>query len=100
LIDLRRSICEYLRTARAVRCEPEQIVVTAGTQQAIDVAIRVLLAPGDEAWVEDPGYFMTHRQLMLAKVRVRPVPVDAQGIDIAAGLRAAYSYPWRAVSSC
>jgi GntR family transcriptional regulator/MocR family aminotransferase len=81
LIDLRRSICE--------RCEPEQIVVTAGTQQAIDVAIRVLLAPGDEAWVEDPGYFMTHRQLMLAKVRVRPVPVDAQGIDIAAGLRAA-----------
>jgi GntR family transcriptional regulator / MocR family aminotransferase len=89
LLDLRRSICEYLRTARAVRCEPEQIVVTAGTQQAIDVAIRVLLAPGDEAWVEDPGYFMTHRQLLLAKVRVRPVPVDAQGIDIAAGLRAA-----------
>lgn len=61
LIDLRRSICDYLRTARAVRCEPEQIVVTAGTQHAIDIAIRVLLVAGDEVWVEDPGYFLTHR---------------------------------------
>ena len=89
LIVLRRSICDYLRTARAVRCGPEQIVVTAGTQHAIDIAIRVLLAPGDEVWVEDPGYFMTHRQLLLANMRLRPVPVDAQGIRIEAGLRAA-----------
>jgi GntR family transcriptional regulator/MocR family aminotransferase len=89
LIVLRRSICDYLRTARAVRCAPEQIVVTAGTQHAIDIAIRVLLAPGDEVWVEDPGYFMTHRQLLLANMRLRPVPVDAQGVRIEAGLRAA-----------
>jgi GntR family transcriptional regulator/MocR family aminotransferase len=88
-IDLRRSICDYLRTARAVRCEPEQIVVTAGTQHAIDIAIRVLLAAGDEVWVEDPGYFLTYRQLVLARMRVRPVPVDTQGIRIDAGLRIA-----------
>src|SRR4029450_6055390 len=65
------------------------MVVTAGTQHAIDIAIRVLLAPGDEVWVEDPGYFLTYRQLVLAKMRVRPVPVDTQGIRIDAGLRIA-----------
>jgi len=56
LAELRANICDYLRAARAVRCDPEQIVITAGTQQAIDIAIRVLLVPGDEVWVEDPGY--------------------------------------------
>jgi GntR family transcriptional regulator / MocR family aminotransferase len=88
-IELRRSICEYLQAARAVRCDPRQIVVTAGTQHAIDIAIRVLLATGDEVWVEDPGYFLTHRQLLLAEARLQPIPVDAQGIMVEAGLRSA-----------
>jgi GntR family transcriptional regulator / MocR family aminotransferase len=89
LIELRRSLCDYLRAARGVRCDPEQIIVTAGTQQALDIAIRVLLAPGDEVWVEDPGYPLTHAKLLLAKARPRPVPVDAQGLMVAAGRRAA-----------
>lgn len=89
LIHLRRSICDYLTAARAVRCEPQQIVVTAGTQQAIDIAIRVLVAPGDDVWVEDPGYPMTYAQLGLAKARRHPIPVDEQGIVVALGLRAA-----------
>jgi GntR family transcriptional regulator/MocR family aminotransferase len=89
LAELRGSICDYLRAARSVRCDPEQIVITAGTQQAIDIAIRVLLAPGDEVWVEDPGYPLTHAQLLLAKARPHPFPVDAQGLVVDAGLRAA-----------
>jgi GntR family transcriptional regulator/MocR family aminotransferase len=89
LAELRENICDYLRVARAVRCHPEQIVITAGTQQAIDIAIRVLLAPGDEVWVEDPGYPLTHAQLLLAKVRPYPIPVDAQGLVVDAGLRRA-----------
>jgi GntR family transcriptional regulator / MocR family aminotransferase len=89
LFELRENICDYLRAARAVRCDPEQIVITAGTQQAIDIAIRVLLAPGDEVWVEDPGYPLTHAQLLLAKVRPHPIPVDAQGLVVDAGLRTA-----------
>jgi GntR family transcriptional regulator/MocR family aminotransferase len=89
LIELRANICDYLRAARAVRCESEQIVITAGTQQALDIAIRVLLAPGDEVWVEDPGYPLTHAQLLLAKVRPHPIAVDAQGLIVAAGRRAA-----------
>jgi len=89
LIELRGNICDYLRAARAVPCDPEQIVITAGTQQAIDIAIRVLLAPSDEVWVEDPGYPLTHAQLLLAKARLNPIPVDAHGLVVDAGLRTA-----------
>jgi GntR family transcriptional regulator/MocR family aminotransferase len=89
LFALRTNICEYLRAARAVRCEPDQIVITAGTQQALDIAIRVLLAPGDEVWVEDPGYPLTHAQLLLANVRPHAIPVDAEGLIVDAGRRAA-----------
>jgi GntR family transcriptional regulator/MocR family aminotransferase len=55
LPELRRSICDYLQAARSVRCDPEQIVVTGGTQQSIDIVIRVLLGPGKQVWMEDPG---------------------------------------------
>jgi GntR family transcriptional regulator / MocR family aminotransferase len=89
LIELRTNICDYLRAARAVRCEPDQVVITAGTQQAIDIAIRVLLAPGDEVWVEDPGYPLTHAQLLLAKVRPQAIPVDGQGLIVDVGRRTA-----------
>ena len=89
LAELRADICDYLRAARAVRCDPEQIVITAGTQQAIDIAIRVLLAPGDGVWVEDPGYPLTQAQLLLAKARPHPIPVDAQGLIVAVGQRTA-----------
>src|ERR1700737_3326455 len=89
LAELRENILDYLRAARAVRCDPEQIVVTAGTQQAIDIAIRVLLAPGDRVWVEDPGYFLTRRQLMLAKAVLQPVPVDAEGLRVDVGIATA-----------
>jgi GntR family transcriptional regulator / MocR family aminotransferase len=89
LAELRGNICEYLRAARAVRCDAEQVIITGGTQQAIDIAIRVLLAPGDEVWVEDPGYPLTHAQLLLAKTRPHPIPVDSQGLIVDAGQRSA-----------
>jgi GntR family transcriptional regulator / MocR family aminotransferase len=89
LAELRANVRDYLRVARAVRCEQDQIVITAGTQQAIDIAIRVLLAPGDDVWVEDPGYPLTHAQLLLAKVRLQAIPVDIQGLIVDAGRRAA-----------
>jgi GntR family transcriptional regulator / MocR family aminotransferase len=89
LPELRRAICDYLGVARGVRATPEQIVITAGTQHAIDIATRVLLSPGDEVWVEDPGYPMTRRALAAAGLALRPVAVDAQGLDVTAGLRSA-----------
>jgi GntR family transcriptional regulator/MocR family aminotransferase len=89
LPGLRKAICDYLRAARAVQCEPEQIVVTAGTQHAIDLVIRVLLKPGMQAWIEDPGYSLTTQALIAAGVKARPIPVDAQGIEVGAGIRGA-----------
>lgn len=89
LPELRAEIATYLRAARAVKCEPDQVIVTAGTQHAIDLAVKVLLEPGDEVWVEDPSYPMTVRGLTAAGLALRPVPVDAQGLDVAAGLRLA-----------
>jgi GntR family transcriptional regulator / MocR family aminotransferase len=89
LPELRRAICEYLGAARGVRATPEQILITAGTQHAIDITTRVLLSPGDEVWVEDPGYPMTRRALAAAGLQLRPVAVDAQGLDVGAGLRSA-----------
>jgi len=89
LPELRRSICEYLQAARSVRCDPDQVVITGGTQQAIDIVIRVLLGPEKQVWIEDPGYPLTRQALVAAGVQVRPIRVDAQGIDVRAGIKAA-----------
>src|SRR5262249_12272007 len=84
---LRKAICDYLRAARAVRCDPEQVVVTAGTQHAIDLVIRVLHQGDLQAWIEDPGYALTRHALIAVGVKTRAIPVDAAGIDVAAGIR-------------
>ena len=85
---LRREIAEYLRAARAVRCEPEQILIVSGAQQAIDLSLRVLLNPGDAAWVEDPCYPATRAALQALGARIVPVPVDDAGIVVAQGIEA------------
>jgi GntR family transcriptional regulator/MocR family aminotransferase len=87
-LPLRQAIARYLRAARAVRCEPEQVVVTAGAQQAIDLMLRVLLEAGDPVWLEDPCYPAVRAALAAARARIVPVPVDAQGLDVAAGIAA------------
>jgi len=89
LVELRTELCEYLRAARAVRCDPDQIFVTTGAQQAIDIAIRVLLRPGDQVLVEDPGYPLTFGALVAAGIKPRPVPVDAHGMDVGTAIRLA-----------
>ena len=87
--ELRKSVCEYLRAARAVRCEPEQIVITAGTQQALDIIIRVMQGPDKAVWIEDPGYSLTRLALVAAGVAVCPVPVDRHGVNVTEGIRRA-----------
>ena len=83
---LRRAIAEYLAAARGVRCRPEQIVLTSGTQQGLSLAAEVLVDPGDAAWVEDPCYRSAHDILDAADAKIVPVPVDDEGLDIAAGI--------------
>jgi len=55
LRELREAIVSYLRTARAVRCTAEQIMIVSGSQQALDITSRVLLDPKDRVWLEEPG---------------------------------------------
>lgn len=85
--DFRETIAAYLRTARAVRCDPRQIMVVSGSQQALDICARALLDPGARVWIEDPGYAFMRSALTLAGCDLVPVPVDSEGLDVAAGIR-------------
>lgn len=88
-IELRRAIADYLRAARGVICEPDQVIVTAGAQHAVDIAARVLLRPGDKVWMEDPGYPATRHALMAAEAEIFHAPVDRSGLIVSAGVEAA-----------
>ena len=82
---LREAIADYLRAARGVRCTADTVMVTAGSQQALDLAARVLLDPGDKVWLEDPGYHGARGAFMAAGANIVPVPVDQDGLDVMAG---------------
>jgi GntR family transcriptional regulator / MocR family aminotransferase len=82
---LRVALADHLSSARAVACEAEQVIVTSGTQQALDLVTRVMLDPGDPVWVEEPGYPVTAAALIAAGARLVPVPVDDEGLAVAAG---------------
>jgi GntR family transcriptional regulator/MocR family aminotransferase len=86
---LREAIAQHIGMSRGVRCEPQQVIVTSGAQQAFDVLFRLLLDPGDHAWFEDPGYLDVRAALIGAGARLVPVPVDEHGIDVAEGVRRA-----------
>jgi GntR family transcriptional regulator/MocR family aminotransferase len=87
--DLREALAVYLRSARAVRCEPEQIMIVSGSQQALQIAAMALLDPGDRVWMEDPGYWLAQKVFTLAGCRIVPVPVDDEGLNVAAGIKLA-----------
>jgi GntR family transcriptional regulator/MocR family aminotransferase len=85
--ELREAIGAYLRAARSVKCEWQQIMIVSGSQQALDISSRVLLEAGSPVWVEEPGYWLTRHILAGAGCRLVPVPVDEDGLDVAAGIR-------------
>jgi GntR family transcriptional regulator / MocR family aminotransferase len=87
LDELRQVLAVYLRTSRGVQCQAEQIMIVSGSQQALDIATRVLLEPGTSAWVEEPGYWLAHQVLISAGCKAVPVPVDSDGLNVAAGLK-------------
>ncbi len=82
---LRAAIADYLSSARAVACSPDQVIITSGTQQALDLVTRLLIDPGDPVWVEEPGYAVTSAALIAAGARIVPVPIDAEGLSVTAG---------------
>lgn len=87
LKELRERIAEYLRTARGVRCDARQIMIVSGSQQGLEIAARVLLDPGDRVWMEEPGYRFARSVFAYNGCEVVPVMVDAEGLNVAAGVK-------------
>ena len=85
--DFRATLANYLRTARAVNCEPGQIMIVSGSQQALEISARVLLDPGDPVWLEEPGYRLTQQVLAMSGSRLVPVPVDEEGLEVSIGVK-------------
>lgn len=83
-LPLRRAIAAHLKSARGVTCEPEQIIITAGAQQALSLIAAVFLERGDEVWMEDPGYTSARSLFSLSRAKLIPVPLDEDGLDIKA----------------
>lgn len=79
---LREAIAGYLRDARMMRCDADQIVIVAGSQQALYLIAHLLTDPGDVVWMEDPGYRGARVAFLSAGATVTPVPVDAEGFAL------------------
>lgn len=81
-LPLREAIADYLRVVRSVNCSAEQVIVTTGIHQSIDLATKLLADAGDRAWVEDPCYWGTRSVLQSLDLKPVPIAVDAEGIGI------------------
>ena len=95
----REAIAEYLGASRGVRCEPSQILVTTGSQLALQLSAQVLLDPNDRLYMEEPGYPGACQAFLTAGANLLPVPVDHEGMNVAQiirrdrGARAVYVTP-------
>ena len=83
---LRAALASYLAVARGIMCSPAQIVITCGFQGALGIITRAFLRAADQVWMENPGYFLARAALAAAGATLVPVAVDAEGIDVAAGM--------------
>ncbi len=83
---LRDAIAAHASAMRATRCSPDQVIVVTSTQQAAELSGKVLADPGDRAWVEALGYQPVQHCLRAAGLQVVHVPVDENGLDVAAGI--------------
>ena len=86
---LREAIADHVRAARGTQCGPDQVVIVAGAQRAMAMICSLLLDPGDQAWMEEPGYPGARAALVAAGARIVPVRVDDDGLDVEAGARRA-----------
>ena len=94
--DLRRSIAAYIARSRGVFASPDNIIVTAGAQQAFDLITRILIPEGTKVAVEEPGYIPVIQTLRAAGAEICPVAVDDDGLivrEIPDGVKAIYVTP-------
>jgi len=79
---LRNALARYLAQARAVLCDPDQILIVSGSQQAISLTARILLNEGDRVAMESPGYYYAGRTFTSQGAEVVPISVDHHGIKV------------------
>ena len=79
---LRDAIAAHLKSSRGVRCVAEQIIITSGTQQALDLIGRIFLANKSEVCIEDPGYLGARDSFAATGARIVSVPVGSEGFDV------------------
>ncbi|WP_137172769.1 PLP-dependent aminotransferase family protein [Massilia sp. HP4] len=82
LAALRAAIARHLDLARGVSVSPDQIVVLGSVQQALDICLRLLVAPGDAVWMEDPGYPGARQAMHAHGARVVDVALDGDGMRV------------------
>ena len=80
--DLRKALATYLCDYRGARCHPDQIIITAGTQQAMMISAMALVNRSEVAWIEDPGFYQARRVFGFAGATIVPRPVDREGLVI------------------
>jgi GntR family transcriptional regulator/MocR family aminotransferase len=86
---LRSEIANFLGSVRGLVCAPGNVAVTSGTSGALDFCSRMILDPGDEVWVEEPGFVEARWTLTAAGAKLIPVPVDDKGLCVFEGIRLA-----------
>lgn len=83
---LRNEIARYLRMSRAVKCEAEQIIVVNGSLQGLGLIVQCLLKAGDSIWMEDPGYHGVKFASTSMGIKICPIPVHKDGMNVDFGI--------------
>lgn len=78
---LRHAISDYLGSARSVNGTAQQVIMTTGIHQAIDIIVRLLTEPGDTVWIEEPSYWGLRNLLLSSGLNVVGIPVDDEGLN-------------------
>lgn len=79
-IELKQALAEYLRVARSVHCDTDQIIITEGIHQAIDLISRALCDSKDDVWIEEPGYWGARNILKINGLNIHSINIDQDGI--------------------
>lgn len=80
-----KKIIEWIQQRsllRSIHAETNQIMVTTGSMQGIDIATRTLTDPGDEVWIESPSFFGAIRSFRVAEVNLTSFPIDENGLRV------------------
>ncbi|MCP5085300.1 MAG: PLP-dependent aminotransferase family protein [Rhodobacteraceae bacterium] len=82
LDELKAAIARHVFDSRGIECQPDQIIITSGAQQAFSLILLTLLTPGNTIWMEDPGHIAFRDAAKFQGLQIDPVPLDAEGFSL------------------